>query len=156
MNFLISLKRKLHRSSARRLNAYLPPLGIRRSQWQLRLSRAKSKAPAAASGDLAIYTAWDERDINALIAGFNKVYPNVKVSAVRSEGGRGALLERLLTEIDSGKSACGRLFDGHSRHERDASARRAALLPLGERIQYRSALPCSKTGCSIPALTWSS
>src|ERR1700756_3580836 len=40
----------------------------------------KSKAPSAASGELAVYTAWDERDINALIAGFNKVYPNVRVS----------------------------------------------------------------------------
>ena len=70
---------------------------------------AKPKAPPAASGELAIYTAWDEGDINALIAGFNKVYPNVKVSAIRSEGGRGALLERMLTEIDSGKAMAERL-----------------------------------------------
>ncbi len=49
---------------------------------------AKARAPAAVSGELVVYTAWDERDINALIAGFNRVYPNVKVSGVRSEGGR--------------------------------------------------------------------
>src|ERR1051326_4486772 len=59
--------------------------------------------PGAASGELVLYTAWDEADIKAVIAGFNKAYPNVKVSAVRSEGGRGAMLERMLTEIDSGK-----------------------------------------------------
>jgi len=62
-----------------------------------------AKAPVAASGELSIYTAWDERDINALIQGFNKVYPKIKVTGIRSEGGRGALLERLLTEIDGGK-----------------------------------------------------
>ena len=62
-----------------------------------------AKAPVAASASYRIYTAWDERDINAVIAGFNKAYPNVKVSAIRSEGGRGAMLERMLTEIDSGK-----------------------------------------------------
>src|ERR1043166_1912857 len=59
--------------------------------------------PVAASGELVLYTAWDESDINAVMAGFNKVYPNVKVSAIRSEGGRGAMLERMLTEIDAGK-----------------------------------------------------
>ena len=56
---------------------------------------AATPAPAtakAASGQLVLYTAWDEGDINAVIAGFNKTYPNVKVSAIRSEGGRGAML----------------------------------------------------------------
>jgi len=64
---------------------------------------AHRKPAATASGELNLYTAWDEGDINAVIAGFNKVYPSVKVSAIRSEGGRGAMLERMLTEIDSGK-----------------------------------------------------
>src|SRR4029077_4769070 len=91
----------------------------------------KSKPAAAVSGDLAIYTAWDERDINALIAGFNTVYPNVKVGAVRSEGGRGALLERLLTEIDSGKP----LADVYSTGIPDMSA----MLQRGELLSYRSA-----------------
>jgi len=63
----------------------------------------QTKPAATASGELNLYTAWDEGDINAVIAGFNKVYPSVKVSAIRSEGGRGAMLERMLTEIDSGK-----------------------------------------------------
>ena len=64
----------------------------------------QTKPTPVASGELVLYTSWDEGDINAVIAGFNKTYPNVKVSAVRSEGGRGALLERMLTEIDSGKA----------------------------------------------------
>lgn len=92
---------------------------------------SKSKAPAAVSGELAVYTAWDERDINALIAGFNKIYPNVKVSGVRSEGGRGALLERLLTEIDSGRP----LADVYSTGIPDMSA----ILQRGELVSYRSA-----------------
>ena len=90
----------------------------------------KSKAPAAASGELTIYSAWDERDISALIAGFNKIYPNVKASAVRSEGGRGALLERFLTEIDSGKT----LADVYSTGIPDMSA----ILQRGEIVSYRS------------------
>lgn len=88
------------------------------------------KAPVAASGELSIYTAWDERDINALIQGFNKVYPKVKVSGVRSEGGRGALLERLLTEIDAGKP----LADVYSTGIPDMSA----MLQRGELLSYRS------------------
>ena len=91
---------------------------------------AKPKAPLAASGELAVYTAWDEGDINALIAGFNKVYPNVKVSGVRSEGGRGALLERMLTEIDSGKA----MADVYSTGIPDMSA----MLQRGEILSYRS------------------
>jgi iron(III) transport system substrate-binding protein len=59
----------------------------------------QSKPASVASGELVLYTAWDEGDINAVIAGFNKAYPNVKVSAVRSEGGRGAMLERMLTAM---------------------------------------------------------
>jgi iron(III) transport system substrate-binding protein len=89
-----------------------------------------AKAPIAAAGELSIYTAWDERDINALIQGFNKVYPNVKVSGVRSEGGRGALLERLLTEIDAGKP----LADVYSTGIPDMSA----MLQRGELLAYRS------------------
>jgi iron(III) transport system substrate-binding protein len=91
---------------------------------------AKPKPPAAASGELAVYTAWDEGDINALIAAFNKVYPNVKVSGVRSEGGRGALLERMLTEIDSGKA----MADVYSTGIPDMSA----MLQRGEILSYRS------------------
>ena len=87
-------------------------------------------ASAAASGELTIYTAWDERDINALISGFNKLYPNIKVGAVRSEGGRGALLERLLTEIDSGKT----LADVYSTGIPDMSA----MLQRGELLAYHS------------------
>lgn len=90
----------------------------------------KPKAPLAASGELVVYTAWDEGDINALIAGFNKVYPNVKVSGVRSEGGRGALLERMLTEIDSGKT----MADVYSTGIPDMSA----MLQRGEILPYRS------------------
>src|SRR6266404_295165 len=89
------------------------------------------KALVAASGELSIYTAWDERDINALIQGFNKVYPKVKVSGVRSEGGRGALLERLLTEIDAGKP----MADVYSTGIPDMSA----MLQRGELLSYRSA-----------------
>jgi len=90
-----------------------------------------AKAPVAASGELSIYTAWDERDINALIQGFNKVYPKVRVSGVRSEGGRGALLERLLTEIDAGKP----MADIYSTGIPDMSA----MLQRGELLSYRSA-----------------
>jgi iron(III) transport system substrate-binding protein len=91
---------------------------------------ANPKPPAAASGELAVYTAWDEGDINALIAAFNKVHPNVKVSGVRSEGGRGALLERMLTEIDSGKA----MADVYSTGIPDMSA----MLQRGEILSYRS------------------
>lgn len=91
---------------------------------------AKPKPPAGASGELAVYTAWDEGDINALIAAFNKVHPNVKVSGVRSEGGRGALLERMLTEIDSGKA----MADVYSTGIPDMSA----MLQRGEILSYRS------------------
>ena len=89
-----------------------------------------AKPPVAASGELSIYTAWDERDINALIQGFNKVYPKVKVSGVRSEGGRGALLERLLTEIDAGKP----MADIYSTGIPDMSA----MLQRGELLSYHS------------------
>jgi iron(III) transport system substrate-binding protein len=89
-----------------------------------------AKLPGAASGELSIYTAWDERDINALIQGFNKVYPKVKVSGVRSEGGRGALLERLLTEIDAGKP----MADIYSTGIPDMSA----MLQRGELLSYHS------------------
>src|SRR5262245_49198138 len=89
-----------------------------------------AKEPAAASGQLSIYTAWDERDINALIQGFIKVYPKIKVSGVRSEGGRGALLERLLTEIDAGKP----MADVYSTGIPDMSA----MLQRGELLSYRS------------------
>ena len=89
-----------------------------------------AKPPVAASGELSIYTAWDERDINALTQGFNKVYPKVKVSGVRSEGGRGALLERLLTEIDAGKP----MADIYSTGIPDMSA----MLQRGELLSYHS------------------
>ena len=89
-----------------------------------------AKLPGAASSELSIYTAWDERDINALIQGFNKVYPKVKVSGVRSEGGRGALLERLLTEIDAGKP----MADIYSTGIPDMSA----MLQRGELLSYHS------------------
>jgi iron(III) transport system substrate-binding protein len=91
---------------------------------------AKPKVPPAASGQLVVYTAWDEGDINALIAAFNKVYPNVKVSGVRSEGGRGAMLERMLTEIDSGKA----MADVYNTGIPDMSA----MLQRGEILSYRS------------------
>ena len=90
----------------------------------------KPKAPVDASGELSVYTAWDERDINALIQGFNKVYPKIKVSGVRSEGGRGALLERLLTEIDAGKP----MADVYSTGIPDMSA----MLQRGELLAYHS------------------
>jgi iron(III) transport system substrate-binding protein len=91
---------------------------------------APAKAPVAASGELSIYTAWNERDINALIQGFNKIYPKIKVTGVRSEGGRGALLERLLTEIDAGKP----MADVYSTGIPDMSA----MLQRGELLSYRS------------------
>lgn len=92
--------------------------------------RPYAATSAEPSGELAIYTAWRERDINALIKGFNKVYPKVKVSGVRSEGGRGGLLERLLTEIDSGRT----LADVYSTGIPDT----AAMLGRGEILSYRS------------------
>src|SRR5919198_1222685 len=96
----------LRNLSCSKLASGLIALGIATYSPQLGAATpgAPTKASAMASGELSVYTAWDEGDINALIAGFNKVHPNVKVSAVRSEGGRGALLERMLTEIDSGKA----------------------------------------------------
>jgi iron(III) transport system substrate-binding protein len=94
------------------------------------MAAAPTKVPPAASGELAVYTAWDEGDINALIAGFNKVYPNVKVSAIRSEGGRGALLERMLTEIDSGKA----MADVYNTGIPDMTA----MLQRKEILSYRS------------------
>ena len=96
--------------------------------------RQSQKLRPQRSGELAVYTAWDEGDINALIAGFNKVYPNVKVSAMRSEGGRGALLERMLTEIDSGKAMADVYNTGIPDMSCDASAQRDFILPLAERI----------------------
>ena len=90
----------------------------------------KPKAPVAASGELSIYTAWAEKDINALIKGFNKTHPNVKVTGVRSEGGRGALLERLLTEIDTGRPSA----DIYSTGIPDMSV----MLKRGEVYSYRS------------------
>ena len=130
MNFLISLKRRLNHFVLGGFTL-LAALGYQTAAMAATLEATKSKPPAAVSGDLAIYTAWDERDINALIAGFNKVYPNVKVGAVRSEGGRGALLERLLTEIDSGKA----LADVYSTGIPDMSA----MLQRGDLLSYRSA-----------------
>ena len=130
MNFLISLKHKLHGSVLGGFTL-LAALGYQTAAMAATPEVTKSRPPAAVSGDLAIYTAWDERDINALIAGFNKVYPNVKVGAVRSEGGRGALLERLLTEIDSGNA----LADVYSTGIPDMSA----MLQRGELLSYRSA-----------------
>jgi len=90
----------------------------------------QTKPAPVASGELAVYTAWDEGDINAVMAGFNKVYPNVKVSAVRSEGGRGAMLERMLTEIDSGKP----MADVYNTGIPDMTA----MLQRGEIFSYRS------------------
>ena len=130
MNFLVVLKRRLHRSVLGGLTI-VGALGCQTAAIAATPETSKSKAPAAVSGELAVYTAWDERDINALIAGFNKIYPNVKVSAVRSEGGRGALLERLLTEIDSGRP----LADVYSTGIPDMSA----ILQRGELVSYRSA-----------------
>ena len=130
MNFLVVLKRRLHRSVLGGLTI-VGALGCQTAAIAATPETSKSKAPAAVSGELAVYTAWDERDINALIAGFNKIYPNVKVSGVRSEGGRGALLERLLTEIDSGRP----LADVYSTGIPDMSA----ILRRGELVSYRSA-----------------
>ena len=130
MNFLVVLKRRLHRSVLGGLTI-VGALGCQTAAIAATPETSKSKAPAAVSGELAVYTAWDERDINALIAGFNKIYPNVKVSGVRSEGGRGALLERLLTEIDSGRP----LADVYSTGIPDMSA----ILQRGELVFYRSA-----------------
>jgi iron(III) transport system substrate-binding protein len=130
MNFLVFLKRRLHRSVLGGLTI-VGALGCQTAAIAATPETSKSKAPAAVSGELAVYTAWDERDINALIAGFNKIYPNVKVSGVRSEGGRGALLERLLTEIDSGRP----LADVYSTGIPDMSA----ILQRGELVSYRSA-----------------
>jgi len=130
MNVLISLKRRLNHSVLGGFTL-LAALGYQTAAMAATPEATKSKPPAAVSGDLASYTAWDERDINALIAGFNAVYPNVKVGAVRSEGGRGALLERLLTEIDSGKA----LADVYSTGIPDMSA----MLQRGELLSYRSA-----------------
>jgi iron(III) transport system substrate-binding protein len=127
----MNLRRSLHRSALGGLTLLTAALGYQIAVIAATPEATKSKPPAAVSGDLTIYTAWDERDINALIAGFNKVYPNVRVGAVRSEGGRGALLERLLTEIDSGKP----LADVYSTGIPDMSA----MLQRGELISYRSA-----------------
>ena len=130
MNFLMFLRRRLNHSVLGGFTL-LAALGYQTAAMAATPEATKSKLPAAVSGDLAIYTAWDERDINALMAGFNKVYPNVKVGAVRSEGGRGALLERLLTEIDSGKP----LADVYSTGIPDMTA----MLQRGELLSYRSA-----------------
>src|SRR5215831_7465096 len=129
MHFLVYWKRWLHRLALGGLTA-LALLGYQRIATAAAPEPAKSKAPGAASGELTIYTAWDERDINALIAGFNKVYPSVKVNGVRSEGGRGALLERLLTEIDAGKP----MADIYSTGIPDMSA----MLQRGELLSYHS------------------
>jgi iron(III) transport system substrate-binding protein len=129
MSSLVYWKRWLHRLVLGGLTA-LVVFGYQTAASAAAPEPAKSKAPAAVSGELAVYTAWDERDINALIAGFNKVYPNVKVSAVRSEGGRGALLERLLTEIDAGKP----MADIYSTGIPDMSA----MLQRGELLSYHS------------------
>ena len=94
------------------------------------VAKPGSQAPATASGELVVYTIWTEKDINALIAGFNKFYPNVKVSAIGSEGGRGALLERLLTEIDSGKTVAD-VYIGVIPHL-------SVVLQRGEILSYRS------------------
>src|SRR5215468_1021010 len=88
----MNLRRSLHRSALGGLTLLTAALGYQIAVVAATPEATKSKPPAAVSGDLTIYTAWDERDINALIAGFNKVYPNVRVGAVRSEGGRGALI----------------------------------------------------------------
>src|SRR5262244_2968641 len=127
----MNLRCSLHRSALGGLTLLTAALVYQIAVIAATPEATKSKPPAAVSGDLTIYTAWDERDINALIAGFNKVYPNVRVGAVRSEGGRGALLERLLTEIDSGKP----LADVYSTGIPDMSA----MLQRGELISYRSA-----------------
>ena len=124
MNRSDSLKRILHSI----LVSGLMVFAIVTDSAQL-MAAAPTKVPPA-SGELAVYTAWDEGDINALIAGFNKVYPNVKVSAIRSEGGRGALLERMLTEIDSGKA----MADVYNTGIPDMTA----MLQRKEILSYRS------------------
>src|SRR5262250_3005068 len=129
MHFLVYWKRWLHRLALGGLTA-LALLAYQRIAAAAGPEPAKSKAPPAPSGELTIYTAWDERDINALITGFNKVYPSVKVNGVRSEGGRGALLERLLTEIDAGKP----MADIYSTGIPDMSA----MLQRGELLSYHS------------------
>src|SRR5499426_4765921 len=126
----MNLRRSLHRSALGGLTLLTAALGYQIAVVAATPEATKSKPPAAISGDLTIYTAWDERDINALIAGFNKVYPNVRVGAVRSEGGRGALLERLLTEIDAGKP----MADIYSTGIPDMSA----MLQRGELLSYHS------------------
>jgi iron(III) transport system substrate-binding protein len=125
MNRSDSLKRILHSI----LVSGLMVFAIATYSAQL-MAAAPTKVPPAGSGELAVYTAWDEGDINALIAGFNKVYPNVKVSAIRSEGGRGALLERMLTEIDSGKA----MADVYNTGIPDMTA----MLQRKEILSYRS------------------
>ena len=129
MNSGTFLKRGLNHTVLGGLTLFAAILGYQAGVTAATPEATKSKP--AVSGDLTIYTAWDERDINALIAGYNKVYPNVKVSAVRSEGGRGALLERLLTEIDSGKT----IADIYSTGIPDMSA----MLQRGELLSYHSA-----------------
>ena len=91
---------------------------------------AKPKAPSAASGELVIYTVWTEKDVNALITGFNRVHPNVKVSGVGSDAGRGGLLERLLTEIDSGRTIAD-VYLGVITHM-------SVMLQRGDVLSYRS------------------
>src|SRR5215471_15361607 len=130
MHFLVYWKRWLHRLALGGLTA-LALLGYQRIAAAAAPEPAKSKAQPAPSGELTIYTAWDERDINALIQGFNKVYPRIKITGVRSEGGRGALLERLLTEIDAGKP----MADVYSTGIPDMSA----MLQRGELLAYHSA-----------------
>src|SRR5215475_2367131 len=130
MNFSILLRRGIYRSSLGGLSRLAAALGCQTTVMAATPDATKSKPSAAVSGDLAIYTAWDEGDINALIAGFNKVYPNVKVSAIRSEGGRGALLERMLTEIDSGKA----MADVYNTGIPDMTA----MLQRKEILSYRS------------------
>jgi iron(III) transport system substrate-binding protein len=129
MHFWVYWKRWLHRLALGGLTA-LALLAYQRIAAAAAPEPAKSKAQPAPSGELTIYTAWDERDINALIAGFNKVYPSVKINGVRSEGGRGALLERLLTEIDAGKP----MADIYSTGIPDMSA----MLQRGELLSYHS------------------
>ncbi len=53
------------------------------------------------SGNLVVYTPWNEGDMKFITAAFNNVYPKIKVSSIL--GSRGALLERLITERNSGK-----------------------------------------------------
>jgi iron(III) transport system substrate-binding protein len=87
-------------------------------------------ANAGPSGELVVYTASDERDATTAVAAFNEVYPNVKVTMVRNESGRGALLERLLTELDSGRTTA----DLYETGIPDTSV----LLERGDILSYRS------------------